>query len=214
MNRLLRTGKIWVGLGVFVLGIGFSSSAWAGNGSWGGSSGGYGGGSNGGHRSHRLFGGGSNGGYNSRGGWGGSNGGYYSRRGWGGSNGGYYSGGSSGGYRSNGWVPMDSKESGGTESHSTDAARKSAVLLTIVVPADAKLYIEDQPTQSTGTFRQFISPELEANKNYVYTVRADVEKNGQKISGKEELRVKAGDHATVKFTPSAENTELLVAGRK
>jgi uncharacterized protein (TIGR03000 family) len=75
------------------------------------------------------------------------------------------------------------------------------------------LYIEDQPTQLTGTRRQFLSPKLEAGKEYIYTIKADVENNGQKLSGKEELLVKPGDHKTVEFAPSPESSELKVAGR-
>jgi uncharacterized protein (TIGR03000 family) len=190
MNRLLRIGKLHVGLLALALGLGFTTSAWAGNGSSGGSSGGSNGGSSGGYRSHRLFGGGSSGGYYSHG----------------------SSGGSSGGYRSGGSSATQGVETESIESESARAARRSAVLLTILVPAGAKLYIEDQPTQLTGTLRQFISPKLEPDKEYIYTLKADVENDGQKISGKEELRVKAGDHATVEFTPSPENSELLVAG--
>src|SRR5262245_45505385 len=74
MNRLLRTGRLWVGLAALAWGLS-STSAWAGNGSSGGGSHG---GSSGGYRSHRLFGGGSSGGYYSRGSNGGSSGGYRS----------------------------------------------------------------------------------------------------------------------------------------
>jgi uncharacterized protein (TIGR03000 family) len=80
------------------------------------------------------------------------------------------------------------------------------------VPADAKLYIENQPTQLTGTRREFISPRLEAGKEYLYTLRAEVEKNGKRMSGTEELPVKAGDHRTVEFGQSALNPDVLVAG--
>jgi uncharacterized protein (TIGR03000 family) len=83
-----------------------------------------------------------------------------------------------------------------------------------LVPADAKLYIEDQPTQLTGTRRQFVSPKLEAGREYIYSLRADVEKGDRVLSGKEELVVKAGDQATVEFEPSPENTELLASARR
>lgn len=190
---------MWVSLAALAWTLSFSSSASAGHGSSGGSSGGWrNGGSSGGYRSHRLFGGGSSGGYHS-------------------------SGGSSGGMRTNGTqsetkTEADTSEStegsGTTPSQGTSLSTRSAVLLTIIVPADAKLYIEDQPTQLTGTRRQFLSPKLEADKEYIYSLKADVQSNGQTISGKEELRVKAGDHKTVEFAPSPENSSLLVAGRR
>jgi uncharacterized protein (TIGR03000 family) len=88
------------------------------------------------------------------------------------------------------------------------------VLLTIIVPADAKLYIENQPTQLTGTRREFVSPRLEAGKDYIYTLKAEVESDGKRVTGTEELPVKAGDHKTIEFGPSALNPEVLVAGRR
>ena len=86
--------------------------------------------------------------------------------------------------------------------------------MTVIVPADAKLFIEDQPTQMTGTRREFLSPRLEPGKQYLYTLMAEVERQGQKVSGTEEFPVKAGDHAVVEFGPSALNPNTLVSNHR
>jgi uncharacterized protein (TIGR03000 family) len=86
--------------------------------------------------------------------------------------------------------------------------------LTVFVPAGAKLYIEDQPTQLTGTRRDFISPRLESGKEYIYTLKAEVERGGRKVSGTEQFPVKAGDHATVEFEPSDLSPDILVTHRR
>jgi uncharacterized protein (TIGR03000 family) len=198
MKRLVRTGRMWVGFAALSLGLGFSTNAYAGHGSSGGSSGGSHGSSGGGGR-YFLRGGSS----------GGSSGGYSSHGSSGGTGGGVYRPGGDDGVDEGPPGPLDNQSTRRSSSNSSDT-----VLLTIFVPADAKLYIEDQPTQLTGTRREFISPKLPKGKEFIYTLKAAVEKGSQKVTGKEEVTVKAGDHATVEFGPSDTNPDELLANRR
>lgn len=197
MGRMLRSGRLWVGLAALAWAVGSPATAWAGNGSSGGSSGG----------SHGSS-GGSRGGWFSHGSSGGSSGGHHSHGSSGGSSGGNHSNGSSGG--TSGGQSTD----GSTSGQGASTSRSSAVLLTVIVPAEAKLFIEGQPTHLTGSRREFLSPRLESGRQYIYTLKAEVERGGQKVSGTEEFPVKAGDHATVEFGASALNPNVLVAGRR
>ena len=198
MRPLVRAGRFWLGLAAISWVCGSPATAWAfGNGSSGGSSGG----------SHGSS-GGYSGGYHSHGSSGGSSGGNHSHGSSGGSSGGYHShgssGGSSGGQSGNGSSPTPSA------SNSSSAA----VRLTIIVPAEAKLFIEDQPTQLTGTRRDFISPRLAPGQMFQYTLKAEVERANQKITGTEQFDVKAGDKVVVEFGLSSQNPELLVSNHR
>jgi uncharacterized protein (TIGR03000 family) len=87
----------------------------------------------------------------------------------------------------------------------------SAVRLTIVVPTEAKLFIEDQPTQLRGTRRDFVSPRLTPGQEYLYTLRVEISRNGQKLTKTQQFPVKAGQHAVVEFGMSALDPNELVA---
>jgi uncharacterized protein (TIGR03000 family) len=202
-------------------GYGGSSGGW---GSSGGSWGGYGG-----YRHHGgwRWGGGSSGGYGgSSGGWGSSGGGY-----WGGSSGGWGSsgGGSSGGtyYYSPG-VPMTPVDPSvappagippagtvppapapatplpGTPTSSAHADG----LLAVNVPEDAKVFVNGQPTTSTGEVRQYISRDLQSGYNYSYEVRAEVVRDGRTIDQVKKVDLRAGATANLAFDfPSSNSNE-------
>ncbi|MCS7167924.1 MAG: TIGR03000 domain-containing protein [Gemmatales bacterium] len=55
---------------------------------------------------------------------------------------------------------------------------KSAQLL-VLVPEDAKLYIDGQPTQQTGSRRSFITPELTSSRSFFYTLTVELP-NGER----------------------------------
>jgi uncharacterized protein (TIGR03000 family) len=76
--------------------------------------------------------------------------------------------------------------------------------LVIDLPADAKLTIEDQPMTSTSATRTFTSPALEFGKNYTYTLKAEIVREGKTLSTTREVKVKAGEDVRVSLDiPSA-----------
>jgi len=191
---------------------GSSGGSWGGSsGGWGGSSGGSSGGSWGGgyghHRHHGGWGG-------SSGGWGGSSGGWGSS---GGSSGGWgSSGGSSGGSYYYSPAPVVDPSTlpvappaGGTLPPATvppaavppagTPASYSDGLLAVSVPEDARIFVNGQPTSSTGGLRQYVSRNLKNGFNYAYEVRAEVVRDGKPVELVKSVNVRAGETAALAF---------------
>jgi uncharacterized protein (TIGR03000 family) len=77
---------------------------------------------------------------------------------------------------------------------------------TIVVdlPADAKLLIDNEPTSTTGTSRVFVSPTLNPGREYHYTLKAEIVKNGKSVKVEKVIAVRAGQITPASLTlPSA-----------
>jgi uncharacterized protein (TIGR03000 family) len=76
----------------------------------------------------------------------------------------------------------------------------SALAAVRVPNPDAQLWIEGQEMTSGGVLRTFISPPLEANTDYTYTIRATWNENGKQVDRKQVLPVRAGQRLAVDFT--------------
>ena len=85
---------------------------------------------------------------------------------------------------------------------------------TIVVnlPADATLTIDGQATTSTSANRTFISPELAAGRDFSYTLRAEITREGQTMSCTEQVNVRAGEETMVSL-PMAKFAAASVAAK-
>jgi uncharacterized protein (TIGR03000 family) len=72
---------------------------------------------------------------------------------------------------------------------------------TIVVslPADAVLTIENQPTISTSEVRRFVTPELRISGQYQYTLKAEITRDGQKLTASKDVVVSGGKDIQVAF---------------
>jgi uncharacterized protein (TIGR03000 family) len=73
---------------------------------------------------------------------------------------------------------------------------------TIVVslPADAKLFVDDAATTSTGSSRVFVSPSLNPGREYHYTIKAEVIRNGKPVKVEQVVAVRAGETTPVPLT--------------
>jgi uncharacterized protein (TIGR03000 family) len=81
-------------------------------------------------------------------------------------------------------------------------------LLTVSVPQDAKIYVNDQPTTSTGGVRQYVSRDLQSGFNYTYEVRAEATRNGRTVEQVKRVDLRAGETAALAFDfPAAESVE-------
>lgn len=82
-----------------------------------------------------------------------------------------------------------------------DLGMRSEAPATILVrlPADAKLTIDGATTRSTEEVRTFLSPPLQAGKEYQYTLRAEVTRDGKKVERSREVTVRAGQQSEVVF---------------
>ncbi len=84
---------------------------------------------------------------------------------------------------------------------SSPAAARDAVRLNVRVPdPDAKVWVEGRLTQQRGTFREFISPPVNPNVNYVYDITARWTENGRQVERSRTVRVSPDATTTVDFT--------------
>ncbi len=130
--------------------------------------------------------GGSSGSYGSGGGSGGSWGSYGSGGGSGGSWGSYGSGGGSGGYH----VVSNVGVAG-------VAAERRVGYMNVNVPADAKVYLQDQRMTLAGARRRFVTPEITDGKELVYNLKVEIERDGRTVSKTTQAVVKAGQEVEV-----------------
>jgi uncharacterized protein (TIGR03000 family) len=72
-------------------------------------------------------------------------------------------------------------------------------ILTVWVPADAKVTINGLDTKSTGSRRQFVSYGLKSGLAYKYVVKAQVIRNGQAQEDTRTITLTAGQATTVPF---------------
>jgi uncharacterized protein (TIGR03000 family) len=75
--------------------------------------------------------------------------------------------------------------------------------LTVRVPSDAQVWLEDQVTRQIGSVRDFASPELAPGRNYVYDIRAVWQQSGRTVEQTRHVAVHGGSHVTVDFTHPA-----------
>jgi len=75
----------------------------------------------------------------------------------------------------------------------------SAAILSVHVPADAKVYVNGMLTRSTGSDRRFVSNGLRPGYNYTYELRAMTERNGQMVEDRKVVQLQAGQSADVNF---------------
>jgi uncharacterized protein (TIGR03000 family) len=82
---------------------------------------------------------------------------------------------------------------------------------TIVVrlPADARLMVDDEPTRSTSDERVFTSPPLQPGQTYYYVLKAEMDRNGEKVTATQNVTVRAGQtsRVTMEFPKTGSNPE-------
>lgn len=87
----------------------------------------------------------------------------------------------------------------------------SSGILTVWVPADAKVIINGMATKSTGSRRQFVSYDLKSGFSYKYEVRAEVVRDGKIVEDTKTVVLTAGANAGLAFGFNIVPTEGLVA---
>lgn len=71
--------------------------------------------------------------------------------------------------------------------------------VTVKLPADARLTVNDQPTTLTSAVRSFNTPSLEAGKDYFYTMKAEIVRDGKTLTETQKITVAAGKDINVEF---------------
>jgi uncharacterized protein (TIGR03000 family) len=75
----------------------------------------------------------------------------------------------------------------------------SPAQVTVVLPADAKLYVDNVLCTLTSSKRSFTTPKLAAGKKYFYTLRVETTQGGQSLVKSEKVTLQAGQHVQVNF---------------
>ena len=91
-----------------------------------------------------------------------------------------------------GRAPERIREPKGGEGGEQVSLPNSATLV-VSVPADAKLAVDGYLTASTSAVRTLTSPVLENGKEYVYTLKAEVVRDGKTVTTTKEVAVHSGD---------------------
>jgi uncharacterized protein (TIGR03000 family) len=87
--------------------------------------------------------------------------------------------------------------------------QKQKAFVKVLCPANAVVEIQGVKTKQTGATRIFESPPLTVGKKYTYTVKATwTDKDGEKVSKEQEVKVEAGKESTADFRPEIEPKEV------
>lgn len=89
----------------------------------------------------------------------------------------------------------------------TTTEQKTTANITIELPAQARLIVDGQPTESTGSVRQFHTPALPAGQAFFYEMKAELVINGETVVEDLKVIVHAGEHVVKSF-------ETLMAAEK
>jgi uncharacterized protein (TIGR03000 family) len=76
---------------------------------------------------------------------------------------------------------------------------KDTARVTVKLPADARLYVDDVLCPLTSATRTFNTPELDAGQRYYYTLKAEVVRDGGTRSATQRVLVEAGKQVRVEF---------------
>lgn len=80
--------------------------------------------------------------------------------------------------------------------------------ITIELPKNAKLYVQGQQMDIDSTKQEFVTPALERNTRYSYTMKVEADLDGEMISETKKVGVQAGQALNVNFR------EMIVNARK
>jgi uncharacterized protein (TIGR03000 family) len=87
--------------------------------------------------------------------------------------------------------------------------------LTVTLPADAKLYIDNRLMKTASGQRTFSTPTLEPGQLYYYDLRAEVVRDGKTQTQTKRVIVEAGSHSEASFTdltaPAADKAVATVS---
>jgi uncharacterized protein (TIGR03000 family) len=82
--------------------------------------------------------------------------------------------------------------------------------LTVRLPADAKLFVNGVACPLADATRSFATPKLQAGRDYYYTLRAEITRDGRVQTQTRRVDVAAGQRVNVRFDFDA---EVVSAGR-
>jgi uncharacterized protein (TIGR03000 family) len=89
----------------------------------------------------------------------------------------------------------------GTSGEGKEVSIPTPATIVVTLPEGAKLMVDDVVSTSAAGTRVFSSPALEAGKDYYYTLKGEIARDGRTITTTEKVRVRAGQQSqvTLKF---------------
>jgi uncharacterized protein (TIGR03000 family) len=75
----------------------------------------------------------------------------------------------------------------------------------ITLPADARLTVDGKATTSTSERRTLVTPVLEGDSTYVYTMQAEITREGRVMMETQQVMVRGGQVSNVQFNFSAQS---------
>jgi uncharacterized protein (TIGR03000 family) len=81
-----------------------------------------------------------------------------------------------------------------------ETMRPAPATLVVELPEDAKLTIDGAPTASTSSVRTFVTPDLAPQKEFSYTLQAQIVRDGHTLTASERVQVRAGQETRVSLT--------------
>jgi len=73
--------------------------------------------------------------------------------------------------------------------------------IVVTLPSDAKLIVDDHMTTSMNAERRFTTPNLDPGKEYSYTFKAQIVRDGQTLQAHQKVPVRAGEEIRVSIDP-------------
>jgi uncharacterized protein (TIGR03000 family) len=93
----------------------------------------------------------------------------------------------------------------------TAPVNSGVAYLNINVPADAKLYLQDQLMTVEGAQRRFVTPEIRSGETHLYTVKAEIVRDGKTLTKTAQTTVTLGQEAVVSIAFDGQETAAEVA---
>jgi uncharacterized protein (TIGR03000 family) len=91
-------------------------------------------------------------------------------------------------------------------------ALSDAIYLTVNVPGNAKVFVNGNPTTSTGAVRQYVSRGLEPGKSYKFEIRAEVEGvDGKVLTEEKTVAIAAGEREQLQFAFADSDSKIETA---
>jgi uncharacterized protein (TIGR03000 family) len=97
-------------------------------------------------------------------------------------------------------VPAKDKKGKGTEEEVSIPSNTARV--TVNLPSDARLWIENVECPLTSEVRSFKTPTLNPSQLYFYNIRAEIVRDGRTITETQRVTITPGEEARVDFNNS------------
>lgn len=103
-------------------------------------------------------------------------------------------------YADPGYPPLDPPSAERRSGYYAPEPAGNTAHVRVLVPANARVWVDGQPMSSVGAERQFVTPELNPGKSFTYQIKARWMEGGRPVEQVRTARVQANRSTTVDFT--------------